>query len=355
MAVADDTLYIALSDLFQLDPLLTYDITTPTAPQLKHTLTTARPFGSISVDNGFLYGKNAFVLTVFSLADPFVPVIVDQQLLPGNGNIVAPNALLADQGTIYVLNDGLTIWRHQSDLLGHIFDAWGEPQGGVQIDGVAAVGAAGEGTVAVSGLHGGYAFPEPVSGPLTLQPTLAGAHFWPTVRTGVIPNSQEKQDFYLLTQPVSMTTMAGITSSLSYIDGRGLTTTIVIPADAVMPNTLITVEPIMAFDQDELHFTGNAFALQIDEPAEPLNPGFAQPVVVTIHYSDQGANAVLAEKNFQLLTEIEGRWQPVITAAQLNVPRRNLADNRITVEIQTSGRYALFSKADILYFPLIQQ
>lgn len=356
MAVVGQALYIALADTLQ-----TYDISNPAAPILKHTLSLSRRFDSISVDQGFLYGKDGSNLTLVSLGDPFQPVVIERQALPSTGGsgIVAANGLIADNGFVYVLNEGLTMWRHQTDLLGRVFDAWGEPQAGIRIDATSHAGAAAAdetATFTFSGLTGGYALPDNMTSTYTIQPTMTGHSVWPPTRQDVAPDTQDAQDFYLLAQPVSTTVASATAATLSYVDGRDLPTVVAIPAGAIAQSTVVHLIPIMAFDQDDIKFTGNAFALQVGKSATQVEKlTFEQPVTVTIHYSDQGANALLDESSYQLMLEVNSKWQPLPDAEQAQGIVRKLAGNSLAVSVRATGRYALFGKTHSTYLPLVAQ
>lgn len=79
-----------------------------------------------------------------------------------------------------------------------------------------------------------------------------------------------------------------------------------IPVGAVAQSSIVELTPIIAFDQDDARFTGNGFALRIvDSATQGEKLAFDQPVTVTIHYSDQGANALLDENSYQLMTEVD--------------------------------------------------
>jgi hypothetical protein len=355
MAVVDQALYIALTD-----SLRTYDITNPVAPRLRHTLPLPRSFSSMSVDKDFLYGKDKAALTLIALHEPFQPVLVERQALPSNGGsgIVAANDLLAREGFIYVLQDGLTIWRHQADLLGRVFDAWGEPQGGVMINGLPETTAAADGATpfTFSGLTGAYGLLDNMTGAYTIQPTLTGYRSWPPARYEVSHDTQEPQDFYLLAQPVSTTVAAGTSATLAYRDSRDLATSVTIPIGAVDQTSVVQLTPLMAFAQGDVTFTGNAFALQVTEVATALEkPTFLQPVTVTIHYSDRRANTLLDESSYQLMMAVNDRWQTLPDEGQAGQVERNIAENSLTVTLRATGQYALFGTGHSAYLPLVAQ
>ncbi len=118
----------------------------------------------------------------------------------------------------------------------------------------------------------------------------------------------------------------------------------------------------MAFDQGDAKFTGNAFVLAIEEVGTQIQrPTFAQPVTITIHYSDQGPNGLLAEESYQLMQDVAGRWQALPLEKQVNVNRnvnraaRNPAENTFAIAMHAPGRYALFGKAHAAYLPWITQ
>jgi hypothetical protein len=355
MAVVDQALYIALTD-----SLRTYDITNPVAPRLQHTLPLPHSFSSMSADKGFLYGKDSATLTLIALDDPFQPVLIERKALPSNGGsgIVAANDLLASEGFIYVLHNGLTIWRQQADLLGRVLDVWGEPQAGVMINGFPETVAAANGAIpfTFSGLTGAYGLLDNMTGAYTIQPTMTGYRSWPPTRCGVSHDTQEPQDFYLLAQPVSTTVAADTAATLAYRDSRDLATSVTIPTGAVDQTSVVQLTPLMAFAQGDVTFTGNAFALQLTEVATALEkPAFRQPVTFTIHYSDRGANALLDESSYQLMMAVNDRWQPLPDEGQAGQVERSSAENALTVTLRATGQYALFGTGHSAYLPLVAQ
>ncbi len=353
IARADQTLYIAFADSLQ-----TYDIANPAKPLLKHTLALPRYQASIAIHDGFLYASATTSLSVISLAEPFQPVLIERHALLEGAGIVAANGILATNEFVYVLGGGLSIWQHQADVLGRVLDGWGEPQAGVRINAVPETTTVVSATTSSihSGLTGSYALTNNMTDTYTLQPVVDDYAVWPPTRTGVSQATTATQDFYLLAQPVSVTVDAGAAATLSYQDGRGLSTTVAIGAGAVTEASVVRLTPIMAFDQGDDRFTGNAFALEMEAVnPQAQKPTLAQPVTITIHYSDQGANGLLAEDSYRLLTEVDGSWQALPAAAQANRVARHRAENSFSVAVNAPGRYALFGKAHAAYLPWIAQ
>lgn len=354
MALAGQALYIALDNALQ-----TYDLANPMAPRLTHTLPLSRGFASITVNNGFLYGKDGFDLTVLSLDAPLQPTVLERQALPSEGaSIASANSIFAVPGYVYVLNASLTTWREQRGLRGHVLDVWGEPQTR------AAIYAWSEGNtitntltpVTYAGILGQYGLPVTMTGSYSVQAAVEGYHVWPSTYTGITHDTAEAKDFYLLTQPVSVTVQPGTPATLAYVDGRNLQTEGLIAAGTVSQPSVVTLTPIMAFDQMDLHFTGNAFALALADGASgaPLD-ALAQPITLTVHYSDQGHNAALDERSFQLMIEVADVWQAIPATPAAAPVIRDLGNNAITVALPKPGRYALFGTTNRFYLPLFVQ
>ena len=354
MATAGQALYIALTNALQ-----TYDITDPTAPRLTKTIPLPRGFSTLLVANGLLYGSDNFDLVVLSLADPLQPSISERYaLLSGGVDIVASNRLVSNQSYLYLLNGGLTIWRQQTALQGRVLDTWGEPQSGVLIYATAESATLDSGAVPLtfSGLTGSYGLPDTMTGRYTLQAAVDGYAVWPTAHTGVMRNKGEPQNFYVLTQPVSVTVQPETTTTLAYRDGRGLQTSATIGAGTVDRASIVQLTPLMAFDQGDARFTGNAFALTVtDVDSGAQTPALTKPITVTIQYSTQGANAVLSTRSLQLMQEINGEWRVIPEKAASSQRRDNRLHNTVTIALHEAGRYALFGRTNTFYLPLVAQ
>ena len=354
MATTGHALYIALANTLQ-----TYDITNPAAPRLTQTIALPRGFTSIAADNKLLYGKDGLNLTVLSLADPFQPIVQAAYALPSGGvGIVAANNILVDQGAIYVINDSLTVWRPQKERRGYVRDAWGEPYAGAHLYGLpeSSTVASALTPMSFSGLTGSYGLPATMTGSYTVQAVVEGYSVWPPTHTGVTHDTAAAKDFYVLTQPVSVTVQPGASATLAYVDGRDLQTEAIIAAGTVSQPTVVQLTPRMAFDQTKRQFTGNAFALGLADASngQPIDT-LAQPITLTIHYSDQGRNATLDERSFQLMIEVAGAWQALPAATGADPITRDLANNAITVALTKPGRYAMFGIANQFYLPFIAQ
>lgn len=355
MAITDQALYAVLPTALQ-----SYDLSSPTAPRLTHSVPLPRGYSStITVEHDLLYVKDGFNLIVVALADPLHPLIIEQHDLPlGEGDTRAATGIIADHGALYVFNGGVTTWRRSRDLQGRVRDAWGEPVTG------AAIYAWPEGRiitdtlapVTYAGLLGHYGLPATLTGSYTVQAVVEGYRVWPPTHTGVSHDTAAAKDFYLLTQPVSVTVQPETAATLAYVDGRDLQTEGSIAAGTVSQPSVVTLTPIIAFDQAERQFTGNAFALALVDAnsGQPIDT-LAQPITLTIHYSDQGHNATLDERSFQLMTEVAGTWQPSPDAPPAAPMIRDLANNAITVALPKPGRYALFGSPNRFYLPFIAQ
>lgn len=355
MAITDQALYVVLPTELQ-----SYDLTIPTAPRLTHTLSLPRGYAStITVDHDLLYVKDGFNLIVVSLAEPLHPIIIEQHDLPlGHEDTLAATGIIAGNGNLYVLNGGLTTWRRSSELRGRVLDAWDEPQTGAAIyawpeDSVIATTLT---PVTYTGLLGHYGLPATMTGSYTVQAIVEGYSVWPPTHTGVTHDTAAAKNFYLLTQPVSVTVQPGASATLAYVDGRDLQTEGNIAVGTVDQATVVQLTPIMAFDQTERQFTGNAFALALADASsgQPIDT-LAQPITLTIHYSDQGRNATLDERSFQLMIEVAGAWQALPAATGADPITRDLANNAITVALTKPGRYAMFGITNQFYLPFIAQ
>jgi hypothetical protein len=354
MATAGQALYIALTNA-----LHTYDITDPSAPRLTKTIPLSRGFSTLLVANGLLYGNDDFALVVLSLAEPLQPSISERYaLLPGGVNIVASNRLASNQHYLYLLNGGLTIWRQQSELQGRVLDAWGEPQSSAQIYAAAESAALDKqaAPLTFSGLTGSYGLPDTMTGRYTIQAAVDGYTLWPPTHTGVARTGGEPLNFYVLTQPVSMTVQPDTPTTFSYRDGRGLQTRATIGAGTVERASVMQLTPIMAFDQGDVSFTGNAFALTVtDVGSGEQARTLSHAITVTIQYSTQGVNAILSARSLQLWQEINGEWRPIPEQVASSRGKDNRVHNTFTIALRETGRYALFGRTNTFYLPLATQ
>jgi Tol biopolymer transport system component len=155
---------------------------------------------------------------------------------------------------------------------------------------------------------------------------------------------------------ISVMVTANEEATLTYADAEGLTTTINIPAGAVISDTLLVYTPL---DEVELpsgfQFAGRAFELTAYQSgiAQPRFT-FLQPVNVSLTYSSEQV-AGLQEDALGLQVWHGEDW---LDAAQTCSPAstyvRNVASNVLSVDICHLSRFALVGPQGFsIYLPLV--
>jgi hypothetical protein len=142
--------------------------------------------------------------------------------------------------------------------------------------------------------------------------------------------------------------------TLVYTNTQGMTTTVQVPPDAVDQATTLVYLPLQPESPPSgFAFAGQGFDLEAFQNGT-LVPGlvFAQPVTVTIHYSDADV-AGLDEESLTLTYWTDSMWQD----AACGPAERHLAENWLAVPICHLSQFGLLGekRAFAIYLPLVQR
>jgi uncharacterized repeat protein (TIGR01451 family) len=136
---------------------------------------------------------------------------------------------------------------------------------------------------------------------------------------------------------ITVTPEAG--GTLVYTDGQGYTTAVEIPAGAVSETLTVILTPLdePTHDTATLLFAGHAFTLEVYKGPH-LQPGyvFGEPVVITIHYSDEDVLG-LDEETLTLEVWTGSGWED----AACDGYERHIDMNWLSVEICHLSEFAL--------------
>jgi hypothetical protein len=145
---------------------------------------------------------------------------------------------------------------------------------------------------------------------------------------------------------VSIDVIPGAAATLVYTDTGGLTTTVTLPAGAIVTNTRLVYTDIPTLTHPaSLMFAGRSFDLSAYQNGDLL-PGFAfaMPVTVTIHYSDSDVVG-LSEETLVLhyWNESTQTWEDAACDDYV----RHSAENWLSVPICHLSQFALFGKQGV--------
>lgn len=201
---------------------------------------------------------------------------------------------------------------------------------------------------------GNYTFSGVNAGAYILTPTKPGWVFMPPTRTVILPPDATGQDFTMLHPPVSITLSlsgtASLPASLSYVDTQGLTTTVMFPAGAVTATTTIVLTPTVPIAGSALAFAGHAFDMEAYQGGvRQPDFTFVQPVLVTIHYSQQDVRLIADENQLALYRWEGGAWADAACDAYI----RQLSENWLTAPICRLSHFAFFGPTNRIYLPLV--
>jgi uncharacterized repeat protein (TIGR01451 family) len=140
---------------------------------------------------------------------------------------------------------------------------------------------------------------------------------------------------------ITVTPEAG--GTLVYTDTQGMTTTVEIPAGAVSETLTLILTPLDGpmHGTEPLRFAGHAFTLELYK-GPYLQPGyvFAEPIVITIHYSDEDVWG-MDEETLLLEVWTGSGWED----AACDGYERDLEANWVSVEICHLSEFALLGVA----------
>jgi hypothetical protein len=144
---------------------------------------------------------------------------------------------------------------------------------------------------------------------------------------------------------------------LNYVDGQGNTTSVKVPSGAVtLATTLSFTKVATVTPPSGMASAQHAFTLEASQGGSPVpNLVFAQPVTVTVQYSD--ADVVGMNEGFLILAYWNGSaWVDAATSCTpTSVYDRHPADNWLAVPICHLSQFALFGvqSGSRVYLPLI--
>ncbi len=208
-----------------------------------------------------------------------------------------------------------------------------------------------------SGADGTYQFDSLPLDVYTITPTLTSHVFYPPTRTLKLPPDATRQDFIILTQPVSTTLTPSVSQTFTYTDTQGLVTQFYIPANAVSEPLILTIVPHTGSSDvgSGLSFAGHAFDVVVERGTEQLDGfEFSTPVSLTLYYSDDDIDGVKEEVELALMQLSGGDWQDATeTCTSPSGYIRDLDQNQLTLSICQAGQFALFGPPRTVYLPII--
>jgi hypothetical protein len=132
-----------------------------------------------------------------------------------------------------------------------------------------------------------------------------------------------------------------------YVDGQGQATTVDIPPGAVSEVITLILTPLggPTHPTAPWAFAGQAFTLEAYQ-GPTLLPGtvFEEPLVVTIHYSDEDLAGIADEATLMIATWTEGGWQDAACGDYV----RQLDENWLSVEICQVSEFALLGEGSAI-------
>jgi hypothetical protein len=353
IAVANGYAYVTTNDEIRI-----FDVSSPRDPVLAGSYVLVSTPKTIVIAEGLLYMTDKYdQLLILDISDPASPKLVETRTLPVESvEITTIRSLLVKDRVIYVLNNGLSVWKHRNDVLGRVRDVWTQPFSGALISAEAqSVAMASDAQVlAVSGLSGGYAATGGAVGTYTISAQMTGYGTWPLTQTVNFEPPTSGGDFYVVARPISGTLQPGISTTLGYTDTRGLPTEVYFPPDAVSQVSTVQLTPTMAFHRGDQRFVGNAFELAVvDGTSLGGARSFDTAVRITINYSDLGV-LVVDEESLLLMIEVDGVWvEATSLCTEPSEYDRDLPSNVLGVSVCDTGRFALFGETNQLFLPIV--
>ncbi len=213
------------------------------------------------------------------------------------------------------------------------------------------------GVSTTSGVEGTYAFSFDIDHTTTLTPTYQYYTFSPATRRMRVPPDALGQNFVMLSLPVTSSLSAGMASSLTYTDTRGLVTMISIPAGAVTETLTLSLTPTYSSHITDYAFAGHAFELTISqEGTVQPNFTFSLPVTVTILYSAEDERLVYDKEGLLLMRNSSPLWEDAAQSCSPAPPyQRDTAGRVLTLPICRTGTLALFGPTHQTVLPLIHR
>jgi hypothetical protein len=132
-----------------------------------------------------------------------------------------------------------------------------------------------------------------------------------------------------------------------------LTSQIEFVTGTVSQTTEVTVISFLAENEFDMVFAGHGLELAAGQAGGPLAE-FGQPVTLTLAYSDLDVHHVAEEAALVLWWWNGSGWQDALTTCfPAGTYGRDLPNNKLSVPICRTGRYALFGPAHQRYLPVL--
>jgi len=231
---------------------------------------------------------------------------------------------------------------------GQVLDPYRVPMSGVLVD-------AGQGYSAITGVDGTFSLSDMPGGAYQLTPSKTGYAFVPPTRTVYVPPDATGQTFIVLPGPVSTTVTPDAPGSLAYVDTLGMLTELAIPTGAVTQDTSLVMTPTLSSGSGGFAFARHGFEIEAYQGGIQV-PGlaFETPMTVTIHYSDDDLNGIVAEDELILEWWSGSAWQDAAgTCDPASVYIRDLANNVLSVPICHLSLFGLFGPAYQVHLPFV--
>jgi hypothetical protein len=146
---------------------------------------------------------------------------------------------------------------------------------------------------------------------------------------------------------VILTVTPGVGGTLVYTDGNGSTTTVLVPPGAVSETLTLIFTPLPkpSHATAPLAFAGHAFLLEAYK-GPYVQPGyvFEEPLLITIHYSDDDIAGVDDEAELRLYVWTGREWNDAACRAYT----RQLDENWLSAEICHLSEFALLGEGQLV-------
>ncbi|MGC9358608.1 MAG: SBBP repeat-containing protein, partial [Anaerolineae bacterium] len=234
-------------------------------------------------------------------------------------------------------------------IVGQVEGTDGEPLVGVVVSDDA-------GRSATTDQHGYFVLSDLAPGTYTLD-VQPGADYRPPEEKPVVqvPPDNDDVNIQLPLKPVSIILEPSTSSNLEYTTSGGEGLTLEFPANAVDTTTTLFLTPTVAHHGQGLVWAGCAFDLSAEqEGTAQASFQFNQPVAVTIAYQDSELGTFNDETGLMLMQWTADGWQDVLDVCSSGGEYlRSSSENKVSVPICSTGRFALMSEVRQVYLPLL--
>jgi hypothetical protein len=336
LTVEGSLLFAAVAD----GGLIVLDISDPTHMiQIGSFLTTGE---ARSVE---VRGQYAFVagfhggLSVLNISDPTDPV----EVANFDGVVAAEELALARSYIMLLDPEGMLFTlRFGHSAYGRVTDKHGEYLAGVSVGSTLA---ASEST----NWAGNYSFDHLTANTLSLVPESGSHHFFPPSLTASVPPDAADQDFIMLGIPQFITTSGGVTTTLTYTDTQGLTTTLAIPPTALDFDVPLFYTPTMASTGPDLSSAFHTFDLATTGGGLWT---FDDLIALQIDYSPLDVQDI-DNPDALFLAYWDGfAWVPIEEICGPVTTYHNKASGIFSTQICQTGTYALLAPGFEYYLPI---